>query len=247
MSPQTTEWVVSALAAFAVGLGKGGLAAMGTFGVPLMALVMSPLRAAAVLLPVFVFSDVFALLLYRRHFSARNLAILIPAATLGIALGWYFAASVSDRAIEILIGLIGLAFCVNRWRQRHHRVAAHGADVPRGTLWGLVLGFASFVAHAGAPPFQVYVQPQRLPRLVYAGTSAITFAAVNAIKLVPYWALGQFSTDNLQLSLWLCAPALLGTQIGKVVVRRVSEEGYYRFLMAALVAVSLQLIYKGLH
>ena len=103
----------------------------------------------------------------------------------------------------------------------------------------LLLGFASFVAHAGAPPFQVYVQPQRLPRLVYAGTSAITFAAVNAIKLVPYWALGQFSTDNLHLSLWLCAPALLGTQVGKVVVRRVSEEGYYRFLMAALVAVSL--------
>ena len=89
MSAQWAEWGVSALAAFAVGLGKGGLAAMGTFGVPLMALVMSPLRAAAVLLPVFVFSDVFALLLYRRHFSARNLTILIPAATLGIALGWY--------------------------------------------------------------------------------------------------------------------------------------------------------------
>lgn len=247
MVSDLTVWAVSVVAAFAVGLGKGGLAAMGTFGVPLMAFVMSPVRGAAVLLPVFVFSDLFAVMLYRRHFSGRNLCILIPTATIGIALGWTFAASVSDREIEVLIGAIGLAFCANAWRRRHRQTPTHGADVPRGTLWGLLLGFASFVSHAGAPPFQVYVQPQRLPRLVYAGTSALVFAAVNALKLLPYWALGQFSSDNLHLSLALCLPAFIGTQVGKIVVRRISEEVYYRFLMAALVAVSLQLIYKGLH
>ena len=247
MATEATVWLVSALAAFTVGLGKGGLAAMGTFGVPLIALVMSPVRGAAVLLPVFVFSDLFALYLYRREFSRRTLLILIPAATVGIGFGWMFAASVSDRAIEILVGVIGLAFCFNTWRQRHHQSAPHDADLPRGTLWGMVLGFSSFVAHAGAPAFQVYVQPQRLPRLVYAGTSAITFAIVNAVKLVPYWALGQFSGTNLHLSLLLCLPALIGTQVGKLVVRRVSERGYYRFLSIALVAVSVELIFKGLH
>jgi uncharacterized protein len=240
--------LASTVAAFAVGLGKGGLASMGTFGVPLMALVMSPVRGAAILLPVFVFSDLFALYLYRHEFSARNLKILISAATVGIGLAWYFAASVSDREIEILVGLIGLSFCANTLRRKTHLQATPvPGSVARGTLWGLVMGFASFVSHAGAPAFQVYVQPQRLPKVIYAGTSAITFAAVNAIKLIPYWALGQFSTGNLRLSLALCVPALIGTQVGKLVVRKVDERTYYRFLLVALFAVSLQLIYKGLH
>jgi uncharacterized membrane protein YfcA len=239
--------LVSSAAALAVGLGKGGLAAMGTFAVPLIAFVMPPVRGAAILLPVFVFSDLFALYLYRREFSARNLMILIPAAAVGIGLGWYFASSVSDQAIEVLVGLIGLGFCLNYWRQRHHASPPHAADMPRGTFWGVVLGFSSFVSHAGAPAFQVYVQPQRLPKIVYAGTSAITFAAVNAIKLVPYWALGQFSATNVRLSMWLCIPALIGTQCGRYIVRRVSERAYSRFLLTALFAVSIQLVYRGLH
>ena len=241
-----TTLAVAALAAFTVGLGKGGLAAMGTFGVPLLAFVMSPVKGAAILLPVFVFSDLFAIYLYRREYSVRNLSILIPAATVGIALGWAFASQVSDRMVEVLVGLIGLGFCFNHWRQRHGVSTPHAADIPRGTVWGVVLGFASFVSHSGAPPFQVYVQPQRLPKLVYAGTSALTFAAVNALKLLPYWALGQFSAPNLQLSLVLCLPALIGTQVGRVVVRHVTDRTYYRFLVVALLLVSLELIEKGL-
>src|SRR3546814_8322223 len=59
------------------------------------------------------------------------------------------------------------------------------ADVPRGLVFGLLPGFTSFVAHAGAPPYQMYVVPQRLEKMAYAGTSTILFAIVNAAKLVP--------------------------------------------------------------
>jgi uncharacterized protein len=245
----TLPWTVlcvSALAAFAVGLGKGGLASMGTFGVPLMAMVMSPLRGAAILLPVFVFSDLFALYLYRHDCSRRNVKILIPAAAIGIGLAWFYAPRVSDRVIDIGVGLIGLSFCATALRARLAPPRAAAADLPRGFVWGAVLGFVSFISHAGAPAFQVYVQPQRLPKVTYAGTSAIVFAAVNGMKLVPYWAIGQFSAANLQLSLALCVPALVGTQVGKHVVRRVSQRAYDRFLLMALCAVSIQLIVKGL-
>jgi uncharacterized membrane protein YfcA len=239
------DLILGSLAALLVGLGKGGLAGLGTFGVPLLALVMSPIRAAAILLPVFVFSDVFALVLYRREFSSRNLAILIPAATAGIGAGWIMAAHISDAGVGILVGVLGLGFCANSWRMRRHGAPPHPADLPRGILWGSVLGFASFVSHAGSPPFQIYVLPQRLPKLVYAGTSVITFAVVNAIKLVPYAALGQFSTPNLRLSAWLLVPALVGTQIGARAVRVIPERAYYVFLQLALFAISVELILKG--
>jgi hypothetical protein len=237
---------IACAAAFVVGLGKGGLAAMGTFGVPMMALVMSPVRAAAILLPVFVFSDLFALWIYRRHFSGRNLLILIPPACAGILVGWLMASKVSDGVIAVLVGVVGLGFCANNWRLRHHPPQPRPADLPRGVFWGGLLGFASFVSHAGAPPFQVYVFPQRLPKLVYAGTSAIVFAVVNAVKLIPYWALGQFSTSNLTLSVYMLLPAFVGTQVGMRVVRVVPERAYYLFLQIALSLVSVELIVKGL-
>jgi uncharacterized membrane protein YfcA len=219
---------------------------MGTFGVPILALAISPIRAAAILLPVFVFSDVFAIWLYRREFSARNLVILVPAATAGIALGWLLAARISDAGVGILVGVLGLGFCANSWRLRHRKPVPHHADVPRGLLWGSLLGFASFVSHAGAPPFQIYVLPQRLPKAVYAGTSAFTFAAVNAMKLVPYSALGQLSTSNLRLSAWLLLPALIGTQVGRHAVKVIPERIYYGFLQIALGAISLELIARGM-
>ncbi|MBS0374410.1 MAG: sulfite exporter TauE/SafE family protein [Proteobacteria bacterium] len=246
MTFANSDLLAGSLAAFLVGLGKGGLAAMGTFGVPVMAFVMSPIRAAAILLPVFVFSDVFALWLYRRHFSSRNLRILLPAATAGIACGWLLASRISDAGVNVLIGLVGIGYSLNSWRVRHHPPVAREADVPRGLFWGGLLGFSSFVSHAGAPPFQVYVMPQRLPKQVYAGTSAITFAVVNALKLVPYGALGQLSVPNLSLSLYLLPAALTGTFLGARLVRVVPERAYYIFLQVALLVVSLQLIARGL-
>ena len=51
-------WVLGCAAAFAVGLAKGGLSMVGVISVPLMALVMSPVQAAGILLPVYVISDI---------------------------------------------------------------------------------------------------------------------------------------------------------------------------------------------
>jgi uncharacterized protein len=238
--------IAASTAAFLVGLGKGGLALIGTLSVPIMALVMSPIRAAAILLPVYVFSDVVAVWLYRRDFSARNLMILIPAGCAGIAVGWATASRVPDWGVEIVLGLIGLAFTVNSWRVRHRTPLERRADLPRGLLWGGIMGFASFVSHSGGPPFQVYVLPQRLPKMIYAGTNAIVFAAINALKLGPYWALGQFSAPNLKFSFWLLVPAFVGTQVGMRLVRILPERGYFAFVQLALLAVSVELIWKGI-
>ncbi len=57
----------------------------GSLGTPLLATVISPVKAAALLLPIFIVSDWFGLYAYRREFDKRNLMILIPAGVAGIA------------------------------------------------------------------------------------------------------------------------------------------------------------------
>lgn len=59
-----------------------------------------------------------------------------------------------------------------------------------GVFWGSVSGFTSFMTPDGDPPFQVYVLPQRLPKLVLVGATTMFFAVVNAMKIVPCFMLG---------------------------------------------------------
>lgn len=238
--------VVAGLAALLIGLSKGGLSLLGAVAVPVLALVISPVTAAALLLPIFVVSDLFGLWSYRRDFDPRNLRIMIGSAIIGIGIGWATASMISERWVGMIVGLIGATFCLNAWRLRHRTLAPAPADLPRGIFWGTLTGFSSFVSHSGGPPYQVYVLPQQLPKTVYAGTTTITFAAINAVKLLPYWALGQFTPTNLRTAAWLVPIAIAGTFAGVRLVRILPEKTYYAIVQSVLFCVSLKLIWDAL-
>jgi uncharacterized protein len=239
-------FLVAGIAALLVGLSKGGLTMAAALSTPLLALVVSPVKAAALLLPIFVVSDWFGLYAYRRHFDRRNLLILIPAGIVGIFVGWLSSSLVTDRMVGLIVGVIGLAFCANAWRTRHQSSPPKPADLPRGLFWGALAGFTSFVSHTGSPPYQVYVLPQRLTKAVFAGTTTITFTVINLVKLLPYWQLGQLDFPNLRLSLFLMPVAVAGTFIGVWLVRVMPERLYFQIIHIALFVLSTQLIWAAL-
>jgi uncharacterized protein len=76
---ETLFFMAAVPAAIMVGLSKGGLPMVGMLGVPILSLSVSPVRAAAILLPIFVVTDMVGLWAYRREFDRRNLLILVPA------------------------------------------------------------------------------------------------------------------------------------------------------------------------
>jgi uncharacterized protein len=240
-------FLVAGLAALFVGLSKGGLSMAGALGTPLLAMVMSPVKAAALLLPIFVVSDWFGLYAYRREFDRRNLVILIPAGIAGIGIGWLSFAVVSEQMVGMLIGTIGIAFCLNAWRLRNHPPSPKPADIPRGLFWGAIAGFTSFVSHSGGTPYQVYVLPQRLPKTVFAGTTTITFAAINLVKLLPYWQLGQLEIANLKTSLLLMPIAIAGTFAGVWLVRVIPERTFFLLVHIALFALSIKLVVDAIY
>ena len=92
--------------------------------------------------------------------------------------------------------------------------------MPRGVFWGTVAGFTSFVSHSGAPPFQMYVLPQKLEKLAFAGTATILFAIINLAKLVPYWELDSFSAIDPKLPLAALPVGILGTYVGAKLTRK---------------------------
>lgn len=238
-------FAVAGAAAFFVGASKGGLPMVGVLGVPLLALVMSPVAAAALLLPVYIVSDMVGLWAYRKEYSPRNLAILIPAMVFGVGLGWATARITEEWMVTLLVGVIGLYYCITVVF-RNTRAPPRPADIPRGVFWGMIAGFTSFVSHTGGPPYQAYVLPQKLPKMMFAGTSTIVFAVINLVKLVPYWALGQFNPDNLEVAAMLSPVAVAGALIGYKLTTVIPEKLFYRVVEAALFLISLKLIYEAL-
>lgn len=230
------------LAAFFIGLSKGGLPAVAMLSVPLLALHMSPLVAAALLLPIYILADIVSVWLYRKEYSAENISILMPAGILGVLLGWATAAFISDRMVAVMIGVMGLSFCLYTWTRNKKNVKPKPANKTKGLLWGTLSGFTSFVSHAGGPPFQIYVLPQQLPKMVFAGTTTIVFAAVNLAKIIPYATLHSYSLSTIAVSAYLIPVAAVGTVIGKKMIERLPEKWFFLAVQIALFLISIQLI-----
>ncbi|WP_332803010.1 sulfite exporter TauE/SafE family protein [Sphingomonas sp. RT2P30] len=231
-----------------LGLAKGGFAGMGALSLPLIALTISPVRAAAILLPVLIVQDVVGVWAFRRSWDGYVLGWMLPGAVLGIALGYFFAASVSSDAVLGAVGAVSILFGLYRlWGERRGGVP----QVSRspgwvGSLFGIASGFTSQIAHAGQPPFQLWVLPRRLPRDVLVGTTAIFFAAVNWIKVPAYIALGQFTRANLTISALLIPVAIASTLAGVWLVRRVPAERFYTAIYVLMVAVGSKLLWDAL-
>jgi len=246
-----TNWHFYAVAIPAVlmlGLSKGGFAGVGALSLPMLAFVISPVRAAAILLPILIVQDVVGVWAFRRTVEWRLIGWMMPGTILGIVLAYLFAAKLSESAVLAAVGAISIVFGLYRlWAERN--------GPPQGTrnwpewlgsVFGIASGFTSQIAHAGQPPYQVWVLPRRLPRDVLVGTTAIFFAAVNWIKVPAFIALGQFTHANLLTAAALMPVAIASTLAGVWLVRRVSAERFYTAIYVLMVLVGAKLLFDGL-
>lgn len=238
-------YLVSIPAVLLYGVAKGGFGgAMAVLAVPLMSIVMSPTQAAAILLPILVFMDVLAVKAYWGIFDRRSLVLLLPPALVGIVLGYLSVDSMSDDYMRILIGAMSLVFGLHGLLGN---IASKQAAHSRGqaTVWGTMAGFTSFSIHAGGAPFTIYLLSKGLSPMTYAGTAALFFAVVNALKLFPYYLLGQFSTDNLLYALVLAPLAPIGVAFGRYLVQRSKPGFYYQVISFFLMVLGAKLLWDG--
>jgi uncharacterized membrane protein YfcA len=240
-------YLVATPAVVLLGFSKGGLTGVGSLSLPLMVLVIEPVQAAAIMLPILIAQDMVGVWSFRRHLDWYVLGWTVPGATIGILIGYLFAASVSSAAVMALVGAISIAFGAYRlWLGRHGPPKA-GASSPGwvGSLFGVASGFTSQIAHAGAPPFQLWVMPRRLRRDVLIGTSAVYFAALNWIKVPAFAALGQFSATNMLTAAALLPVAIVATFAGVWVARRIDGERFYKIIYYLMISVGAILLVEA--
>lgn len=244
----TDPWfyAVAVPAMFILGLSKGGFGVIGLLTVPVMAIAISPVQAAGITLPILIISDVVALASYWRIYDRNLLLTMLPGAMVGIAVGWATAAWVTEHEIRLIVGVVSVAFAVDYFLRHRRNPEARPRNPAKAAFWGAITGFTSFVSHAGGPPYQVYTAPLRLDPRIFAGTSVIFFAVVNAVKLVPYFYLGQFSTENLLTSAILLPFSIPATLFGVWLVKHIDPKRFYELIYVLILIVGLFLVIESM-
>lgn len=241
-------YLVAVPAVLLFGISKGGFGGgLGVVAVPLMALVISPVQAAGILLPILCLMDLFSLWAYRGKWIGPELRVLVPASMIGIALGTALFGYMSPSVVRLIVGVVALLFTLH-WMYRHRLQGASVREYPRslGVPAAAAAGFTSFIAHSGGAPLSMYLLRRRLNRTEFVATTVFFFAVLNYVKLVPYAWLGQLNTENLVTSLFLTPLAPIGVGIGVWLHRRVSDNWFFSFVYILLFIVGLKLIYDGL-
>lgn len=231
------------------GISKGGFGGgLGTAAVPLMALVISPVQAAAILLPILCLMDLVALWKFRGKWVWPELRVLLPASLLGILVGTLLFEYMSPFVVKLIVGVVAITFTLHYWVNTRYRDRSALPAFPRsyGLAGASVAGFTSFVAHAGGPPINMYLLRRPLNRTDFAATTIVFFAVVNYVKLIPYTWLGQFDATNLATSAALAILAPIGVLTGAYLHARVSDRFFFAFVYVLLFAVGLKLVYDGL-
>lgn len=239
--------LIIAAAILIVGTSKGGLGGgLGVMGVPLMSLTMPPAQAAAILLPILCFMDIMTVRAFWGQWSKAQLMRVLPAAVIGIVIGALTFRYFRSSDIRLLVGIIAVGFALNYWLKPAQHLSQRTPGKRAAGFWGSIAGFTSFVSHAGGPPINLYLLPQKLPKSVYQGTTAVFFAVVNYVKLLPYAMLGQFDGANLQSSAWLAPLAVVGIWLGYYLHHRMPEKVFFQIAYIMLFITGCKLIFDGL-
>lgn len=226
------------------GISKGGLGGgAGGAATPLIALVISPMQAAAIMLPVLCVMDLAGIKAYIGRWDRRIMRIIIPAGLIGSGIGTVTFQLLNDNLIRILLGIIALGFLAYNFKPR--AVALAPPSDRQGWFWGTLSGLTSFVAHSGGPPMMVYLLPQRLEKAVFVGTSLVFFAAMNYAKILPYLWLGLLDLRNLGTSLVLIPVGVAGTYLGVWLQTRLKPAHFYRVVYLLLLCSGIKLLYDG--
>lgn len=247
MSRVSIYYLCAAIAVIISGLAKGGFAGIGALAMPVMAMGVDPIEGAAILLPILIVQDVVSVWSFRRTYSGQVIRVMLPGMALGVLLGYVYAARLSEKAVLGALGGISVIFGLHRlWLERSNSMVLP-SNSPKwlGTLFGVASGFTSQIAHAGSPPFQMWVLPRRLPRDSLVGTTAISFAAMNWLKVPAYAALGQFTAENMIASVVLLPLALVATLAGVTLVRRIDAARYYTIIYALMVLLGFKLVFDA--
>ncbi|MEO6848748.1 MAG: sulfite exporter TauE/SafE family protein [Chthoniobacterales bacterium] len=242
----TGQWILAAVAALCVGMGKAGFGGMGTVAIILMAIILPPRESIGMILPILIFADIFAVLLYRKHAVISHVWRLIPPAFIGIVCGFFLMPLIPAGAFGKFIGwttlIISALFLIQKASGQLEKIAAAHPAIAWPTGWAA--GVTTMLANAAGPIMTVYLLACRLPKFEFVGTGAWYFFILNIVK-VPFSAYrGLINGSSLLFDIALAPCVLVGIGLARYFLGKIPQVAFEYLMLGFSILASLWLVIR---
>ena len=243
-------WVMAAMSVLMLSVAKSGFGgALATTSVPIMLFVLPPKLALAVLLPMFLITDVGVLFIWYKYCNWRIVLIMSLFALLGQVVGWLLFDYFTDQMLTALIGIVAVVTGIKYWVDviRNSAISVLVEYVEkriwqRAAIWCGLSGISSFISLSGGIPAQIFLLPHRVSRQVFVGTFSVYFMVIDLLKAPLYLQLDLFSTSSLHVSAMLLPVVPVGVFLGWWLNKRMSDRIFYHISHGVLLMMGMKLL-----
>lgn len=233
-------------AAFLVGMRRGGVNGAAVLGVILLASHFTAAASVGIGVLIFLYADIQATVLLYRDVDWKVLGKLLGPTVVGLAIAALIGRRLPTGVFEwVLFSIIVVAY-VGMVAQRTNRKQNHDRNVPGYVtlIAGFLSGFTSMIGNLASVFVAIYFAATGALKAQFIATSVWFFFALNLIKLpIHIWGWKTLTAEMLPKTLILIPVVSLGIWVGRVVVRRMSEKTYWRFVIVVAGMAVLRYLY----
>ncbi len=238
-------WLFILLAAFAVGLAKGGLKGVDMLAVTIMALVFGGKSSTGIVLPLLCVADIGAVSYYNRHAQWNHFWKVIPWMMIGILLGVFLGKDMDEAVFrKVMAVIIVITVAIVVWLEfRKSTLVPQHPLFATGT--GLAAGFTTMIGNLAGAFANLYFLAMRLPKNDFIGTAAWIFLVMNLFKLpfqVFYWK--NITLQSLQIDLVLLPALIAGFVSGIWLTKKINDLHYRKMVLFLTLAGSVFMLLK---
>lgn len=238
-------YIVVTLVGLLIGLSKGGMGAvLVVLTTPLLSMVMPVQDAISLALPLLLIADAFALWIYWQQWDLGYVRLMLPLGAVGVAVGTVILALLPDLTLRRILGVFTVGFVIYRLFAPRLTTLEYQPRRWHAYAAGAASGLGSALANTGAPPFTAYMLLQKVSPLIFAGTTTLFFAVINALKVPGLVMTGLFDYHQFLDTLWVLPTIPLGVYAGKWLINRINRETFERILLIFLIVAAAILLLR---
>ena len=252
-----TEWpviLIVGLTVLFIGISKAGLGGgLGMLTTPLCVVAFglagqSPQFAIGFLLPLLCAGDGFSLHHYWRQWRPENLKYMLPGILLGVLVGVQVMGRLEPGHFNLIIGVLAVGFVV--FQVVKERVFKNETPFKpgygTGMAAGIGAGLTSTFAHGAGPVVNIFMIPQKLPKIEFISTRVLIFTWINWIKMPFFVGWGLVTVESLKWDLVYLPLVPAGVWLGIRLNRKISEEKFSKLIYILTLLAGLHLIIGSL-
>ncbi len=230
MDLSVSAFAILGLAAFLTGVSKTGIPGIAILGVVLVPLVLPAKVSTGYILPFLIFSDIIAVLYWRKAAVWRYILPVLPATFVGIVAGYLLMDRIDDAVYGKVLGTLVVLLIALDWVRRRYNIPVPLDSRVLAWAMGLLTGILTMLANAAGPAMMLYLLAMNITKEELVGTNAWLYAIINISKVPFSINLGLITTASFTVNLMLLPCVLAGGITGVLLMRRITGPAFEKLM-----------------